>query len=148
MLKALPGFDEVKEAIFSINDDSTSGHDGLSAHFYQACWDIVSSDIYNVIVSIFKGDEISKEMLQNFVFMIHKKKVLDRLKDFRLITLCNVIYKVFSKIITMGFTTFLCEIISPKKGAFVKGRLIIEYMSLTQELMQKLIGRPLVKMLI
>lgn len=55
MLVAIQSFDEVKEAVFTLNLDDVPCPDGITPHFYQFCWDIVFVDVYSVVVAFFKG---------------------------------------------------------------------------------------------
>lgn len=111
---------------------------GLTAHFYQSCWEIVEEDIYKVDVSFFRGDYIPNEIHETIIFLVPKVVEPSRFKDFIAIKFCNMIYKIFSKIITTRLSSFIQEIISLVQGVFIKGRLIIEKIAIGQELVHKI----------
>ncbi|XP_058087465.1 uncharacterized protein LOC131234544 [Magnolia sinica] len=57
-----------------------------------------------------------------------------------LISLCNVIYKIFTNVIATRLAVLLPKLISVKQGAFVRGWSIVENIALAQELFRD-IGR-------
>ena len=60
------------------------------------------------------------------IVLIPKGKEPQALKDFKSISLCNVIYKVVAKCLVNRLRPILEETISPEQSAFVPGRLITD----------------------
>jgi hypothetical protein len=60
------------------------------------------------------------------IVLIPKVDFLEKVTEYRSINLCNVTYKVISKVFAARFKLVLSEIISPTQSAFVPGRLITD----------------------
>lgn len=44
-----PEEEEIKQAIFSIDSNSSAGPDGFNGHFYQDTWECIKRDVYNLV---------------------------------------------------------------------------------------------------
>lgn len=73
-------------------------------------------DLYKADISFFEVEFIPKNILENIICMVPNIKDPRRLKDLILISLTNVVYRIFSKIITMRMVGFAAEIISLDQG--------------------------------
>lgn len=86
---------------------------------------------------IFGGGELTRNYTSSHIIFILKAEKPTGFDKFRpIISLCFVIYKIFSKNLVSQMATLLSRIISSEQGAFIAGRSIFENVILTQELIQ------------
>ncbi|XP_058106468.1 uncharacterized protein LOC131249710 [Magnolia sinica] len=133
MLMALPTSFEVQQAVLSILADGTASPDGFLGSFLAACWDIVGKDLLDETTFLFQGGPLLRAVSASQICLVLKSAPPKRFLDFRPISLCNCLYKIFSKVITARLSQVMPLLISAEKGAFVKGRSITENIELSQE---------------
>ncbi|XP_035547430.1 uncharacterized protein LOC118348944 [Juglans regia] len=130
----LPSIQEVKDAMFSILIDSSPGPDGFGSGFYRSCWDIVEVDVVEAVRDLFCGIPLPRFYSASYIVLIPKVQQPTGFDKFRSISLCLVVYKVFSKILVRRLSPILSKIVSPKQGAFLPGRSIYKNIALAQEI--------------
>ncbi|KAK4382094.1 hypothetical protein Sango_2905100 [Sesamum angolense] len=52
--------DEVKTALFDIEEDKAPGPDGFSSGFFKAAWPVVGGEVSNAIIDFFKTGRLLK----------------------------------------------------------------------------------------
>ncbi|MCI14768.1 ribonuclease H protein, partial [Trifolium medium] len=102
------------------------GPDGLPAMFYQKYWHIVGDDVQNLVLGILNNNGQTPDINKTFLVLIPKGKNPSSQKDFRPISLCNVIMKIVTKVIANRLKHTLNDVIDIEQSAFVKGRLITD----------------------
>lgn len=128
--------EEVDSAVKYMDLMKAPGPDGLSPKFFQAFWDVVGEDLFKAMESVFKNVELFPEVLNNTdIVLILKNSDPKRMPELRPISLCNVAYRIFSKIISNRLKNLMECVISPAQSAIIPGRLITDNLLLASEVM-------------
>ena len=125
-LTAMYTVEEVELAIKEMAPLKAPGPDGLPPLFYQTYWTDVGMDISQAVLSCLNSGSLLKSINHTFITLIPKVKNPEKVSEFRPISLCNVIYKIVSKVIANRLKPFLNNIISETQSAFTAGRLITD----------------------
>jgi hypothetical protein len=115
---------EVEYALKQMGPLKAPGPDGMAPIFYQQYWHIVGKDINASILACLKDGSLLKKINHTHLCLIPKVQNLESVKDFRPISLCNVVYKIIAKVLANRLKKILPQIISESQSAFVPGRLI------------------------
>ncbi|XP_060194965.1 uncharacterized protein LOC132624161 [Lycium barbarum] len=126
ILTSMPTLEDIKKAIFDRSGDSSGGPDGMIVAFYQVCWDIVGSDVYNVVKLFFEGQNFPMSITHTNLVLIPKKNNVETFADMRPISLSNFINKVISRVVQNKLENVVPTLVSANQSGFVKGRCIIE----------------------
>jgi hypothetical protein len=125
--------DEIKLALGSMGDLKAPGPDGMPAIFFKRFWDLVGGKVQQEILGILNGGSIPAGWNETVIVLIPKIKNPERIKDLRPISLCNLVFKIVSKVIACRLKEVLDDIISQSQSAFVAGRLITDNILLAYE---------------
>jgi hypothetical protein len=102
------------------------GPNGFPALFYQTHWEFFKSEISAALRDFLEGDTILEGFCDSIIVLIPKVTNPMNLKNFRPISLCNVLYKIASKVLANRLKLILHEVIFEQESAFVPGRLITD----------------------
>lgn len=87
---------------------------------------IVSKDVVDTTKEFFGSHNFLKELNSTFFVLILKIPRALAFNECRPISLCNSIYKIFSKVLVLRLQRVLPLIISPNKSGFVSKRKILD----------------------
>ena len=107
--------EEMEIAIKDMAPLKALGSDGMLPLFYQTYWSDVGMDITQAVLSYLNSGSILKSINHTFITLIPKVKNPEKVSEFRPISLCNVIYKIVSKVIANRLRPLLNKIISEHK---------------------------------
>lgn len=144
-LSSVPTDAEVKNALFSIHPYKAPGPDGFSACFFHSNWEAVGSVVTKEVQSFFRTGILPDSINETHVRLIPKIQAPKLVSDYRPIALCNVVYKLISKIITIRLKPILNGLISENQSAFVPGRAISDNVLITHEILHYLKNSKAVK---
>lgn len=112
--------------------------DRMTAMFYQKYWTIVKDTLTQTVNKFLTTDTIVPGLNETNICLIPKKDKYQLMKEFRPISLCNVNYKIISKLLCQRLKKFLAKIISETQSAFIAGRMITDNTLIVQELFHAL----------
>lgn len=98
----------------------------VNACLYQKNWELIGEEVCNAVSSSLNLGIINKEINSTYIALIPKSKNPVCVIDYLPISLCNVIYKLISKVLANRLKEVLPTIISPYQSVFTPGRLIMD----------------------
>uniref|UniRef100_A0A803NSN9 Reverse transcriptase domain-containing protein n=1 Tax=Cannabis sativa TaxID=3483 RepID=A0A803NSN9_CANSA len=116
--------EEMRVAVFQMHPDKSPGPDEMTPAFYQRCWNIVKHDLVMVVQRFFSTGVFDENCSEASVVLIPKKKGPETMKDLRPIAMCNVLYKIVTKVMTNRMKPFMDSIVADSQSAFISGCLI------------------------
>jgi hypothetical protein len=122
----IPTTEDIKRVIFELQNLKAPGPDGLPPLFYKQYWPTVGHNVTKAIQNFFVEGKMLKEINNTLIVLILKIPNPTSVNHFRPISLCNVVYKVISRILETKLRPLLDKIISPCQSALIPGRWIGE----------------------
>lgn len=93
------------------------GPDGFQPFFYQSQWLVVGKSVCDFIRNIFNGKSEVAEVNQTHLVLIPKVNAPEYIYQFRPIGLCNVNYKIVSKILLTKLNLIMPKLISESQSS-------------------------------
>ena len=112
---------EIECAVFQLGAHKAPGPNGIPAFFLHAYWDIMKEDVTRAVQAFFHSGSLFKPLNHSYIVLIPKKPFPDEVSHFRPISLCNVIYKVISKVMVNRLKPIMDSLITPYQNAFIQG---------------------------
>lgn len=125
---------EIKEAVFSLDPCSAPGLDGFTGKVFQACWDIVATNIFRTARHfLWHGDIFSGLNNSSFIILISKIKGGIAIENFPHIVLSNFLFKIITKIISNKLGVVATKTVSPNQFGFIRDKHIEDCIALASD---------------
>lgn len=111
--------EEIKVALFSMHSYKAPRPDGFQPVFFKAYWNIIEDDVYDLVSKTFVSGSIDPHLAETLIVPIPKVDDPTSLKDFRPVSLCNMMLKLISKILVKRIRPYLDEFIRPLQSSFI-----------------------------
>ncbi|CAK8535638.1 unnamed protein product [Lathyrus sativus] len=115
---------EIWKALSSIGDTKAQSINGLNVLFFKSFWQVIKNDVIEAIMEFFETGDMHMAINSSLVKLIPKSPETKNIKDMRLISCYNIIYKIISKILTARLAKVTGTVVDDNQSAFVLGRTI------------------------
>ncbi|GAU28408.1 hypothetical protein TSUD_257360 [Trifolium subterraneum] len=129
---------EIQQALFQMHPDKSPGPDGFNPAFYQRFWEQCSDDIFSAASTWLERGYFPTRLNETNICLIPKCDNPTSMKDLRPISLCNVLYKMISKVLANRLKCCLDKCVSQEQSAFVEGRSILDNALIATEVIHAL----------
>jgi hypothetical protein len=102
------------------------GPDGMPPIFYQSYWHVGGEDVIAAVLSCLNSGKIPVSLNHSYVTLIPKTNSPEKVTEYKPISLCNVVYKLISKVLANRLKKVLPQVVSKTQSAFVPGRMITD----------------------
>lgn len=126
--------EEIKRVVFSFNHYKAPDLDGIHPLMYQKYWSIMGGTTITFCKETFTNAIMDPRVNTTYLCLIPKCTNATRLGNFIPISLCNIQYKIITKIITNRLRPFLSKLISPSQFSFLLNRRTSDNAIIIQEI--------------
>lgn len=98
------------------------GPDGFHCIFFKQYWHIIGDDIFYLVKTAFQTGDFDPGISDTLIALIPEIDPPSTYQDFRPISLCNIVYKLLTKVLVHRLRPILNNIIGPYQSSFLSGR--------------------------
>ena len=103
---------EVEEALSQMAQGKAPGPDGFTTNFFHFFWEMIKKEVWAIVEESRSKRGVLKDFNVTFLALIPKGEGADLIDKFRPIAICNVIYKIITKVIANHLKPLLLGLIS------------------------------------
>eukprot|EP00253_Pinus_taeda_P006641 PITA_06641 len=129
---------DVEEAMAQLKDGKAPGPDGFTSNFFHEFWDLISAEVWDLVEESRSMHWVLPSLNSTFIALVPKSEEANTPDKFRPIALCNVIYKLISKVVANRLKPLLPLLILTEQTGYVEGRQIMDGIILSNEVIHSL----------
>ena len=130
--------EEVLAALKQMHPTKAPSPDDMSAIFFQKYWDVVGNDVTSMVLNVLNCNKSIVEINKTYITLVPKTKSPTKITEYRPISLCNVVYKLISKVLANRLKVTLPQLITENQSVFLSERLITDNVLVAFEVMHYL----------
>ena len=127
--------EEIWSALYQMHPTKSPGPNGMSSIFSQKYWDLVGPNVINCVLKALNTGVLPSGLNETYICLIPKVKSPQKITEYCPISLCNLSYKIISKVLANQLKKILAKVVTKSQNAFVPGRLISDNVMVAFETM-------------
>jgi len=133
---------EVQKAVMSQNNGKSAGTDKLIAEVFKNSQTFISKYLLKLYNHIFESGQYPESWGAGIIVPIHKGSNVDEAKNYRGITLINILSKIYSQLLLNRITTWseTHEKLNPNQFGFQKGKSTTDCIFILHAIVSKLLN--------
>jgi hypothetical protein len=112
---------EVKDVIDQMEKNKAAGPDGFPIEFYQVFWEIIKSDLMQIFDDFYHHRIDFRKINYGVITLIPKGENANIIQKYRPICLLQVLFKIFTKTLTVRSEPYMLKIIHHCQTTFIRG---------------------------
>ncbi|CAI5472702.1 unnamed protein product [Closterium sp. Yama58-4] len=124
---------EVKAALKGLPAGKAPGQDGLPKEIFEGNWELLGPAVMREVRNFESAGVLSESFTTAVTILLHKKRDMDDLGNYRPITLLSFFYKLLAKVLANRIKVVLPRVISSNQFGFLPGRSLADAVSLVAD---------------
>lgn len=129
---------EIRNALFGMAPLKASRVDRYHTKFFQMHWDVVGPSICYTIRRVLEGQVMDPYLICALLVLISEVIGPERITQFRIISLCTVLYKIITKTMINRVRPLMGKLTNPNQDSFVIRRNIGDNIVVAQDIIHSL----------
>jgi len=121
-----------------LKDGKALGPDGFTTNFFHDFWELIKTEVGELVEESRSMHWLLPSLNATFLALVPKGDDPNMLEKYKLIALCNIIYKLISKVLANRLKPLLPLLISSEQTGYVEGHQIMDDIILSNEVIHSL----------